>query len=387
MLFKMRNHYLPVFSTGVKNTAIAAVAVFIITILSGCKKNSGNNTSNNNNDPGTNQTVYVADNSSVIYALDATTGVLRWLSQTNITGGSYYYDGLAVSNGIIYHNTNFTMYALDTIHGKVKWTMSSQTWFAPAIANGMVYMLAANGTQIAAYGFTDNYQWGRTLAGLSFSAPAVANGIVYLGDGTPPSGHLYAYNANTGIPEWTITDTLNFSRPIVVDGKIYASVYGGYNNGVVAMDTAGGKRKWTSLLHTFDFFDLTPAVSGNTVYAASDSGNLYAFDITTGALKWKVLQTLAKPGFSSPVCANNLVYIGSNAYDSLGNLKWSVPGGYTTPVLANNVLYVTGGGNPGNTVYALDPVTGAQKWTYNTGGSQLISNGLSVVTTTGKVYQ
>jgi outer membrane protein assembly factor BamB len=139
----------------------------------------------------------------------------------------------------------------------------------------------------------------------------------------------------------------------------------------------------------------SPAVAGNTVYAGSADGSLYALDLGTGTQKWK-FSTKARIA-SSPAVANGLVFFESydgNFYaldSNTGTVKWqfAVPGerrfaaprlhGYnpheermpdpfdfylSSPVIAKDVVYF-GSGN-GN-VYALDAAGGALKWAFKTG--------------------
>jgi outer membrane protein assembly factor BamB len=77
--------------------------------------------------------------------------------------------------------------------------------------------------------------------------------------------------------------------------------------------------------------------------------------------------------------ANGVVYVGSGAFGSPGNLYalnattgallWSYTTGYmlvSSPAVANGAVYV---GSTDNNVYALNAKTGALLWRYTTGGS------------------
>jgi outer membrane protein assembly factor BamB len=150
---------------------------------------------------------------------------------------------------------------------------------------------------------------------------------------------------------------------------------------------------WT--FHAKGAFVSSPAVVGDTVYAGSTDGKLYAVTRATGAVKWK-FETKGRV-VSSPAVANGLVYFGS--YDSnfyavdaaTGALKWKFategerrfaakhlhgaePAGETmpdpwdcylsSPVVSNGkVIFGSGDGH----VYALDAATGAKAWAFKTG--------------------
>ena len=88
--------------------------------------------------------------------------------------------------------------------------------------------------------------------------------------------------------------------------------------------------KWK--FHTAGYVISSPAIAGGTAYVGSTDHNLYAVDISSGALKWK-FKTKSRVQ-SSPAVANGLVYFGS--YD--GNL------------------------------YALDAASGKERWHFATAG-------------------
>jgi outer membrane protein assembly factor BamB len=101
--------------------------------------------------------------------------------------------------------------------------------------------------------------------------------------------------------------------------------------------------------------------------------------------------------FSSPAVANGLIYVGSlddtlYALDAVtGALKWSYKmGGYidSSPAVTNGVVYV---GSGDYKLYALDALTGTLKWSYTTGSyltsSPAVANGMVYVgSQDGKLY-
>jgi len=139
----------------------------------------------------------------------------------------------------------------------------------------------------------------------------------------------------------------------------------------------------------------TPAVSGGTVYFGSSDHNLYAVDVTSGALRWK-FPTHGRIS-SSPAIAAGRVYFGS--YDSAfyavdaasGTLAWKFATGgerrfsakhlhgaepaaevmpdpfdvfLSSPVVAGDTVFF--GSGDGN-VYALEAASGALRWRFHTG--------------------
>ena len=152
----------------------------------------------------------------------------------------------------------------------------------------------------------------------------------------------------------------------------------------------------------------SPAVVGDTVYAGSADGFVYAVNRATGTLKWK-FESKGRV-VSSPAVANGVVYFGSydgNFYAvdaATGALKWKFATGgerrfaakhlhgsepaaetmpdpwdcyLSSPVVGNgSVIFGSGDG----AVYALDAASGAKRWAFQTGAvvhaSPAIANGI-----------
>ncbi len=169
--------------------------------------------------------------------------------------------------------------------------------------------------------------------------------------------------------------------------------------------TAFGGVKWT--FHAKGAFVASPAVVGDTVFAGSADGFLYAVNRGAGTLKWK-FETKGRV-VSSPAVAGGIVYFGS--YDSTfyavdgatGALKWKFTSGgerrfaakhlhgsepaaevmpdpwdcyLSSPVVSNGkVIFGSGDGN----VYALDTASGALQWKFKTSdvvhASPAVANG------------
>ena len=113
------------------------------------------------------------------------------------------------------------------------------------------------------------------------------------------------------------------------------------------------------------------------VYIGSRDRKLYAFDASSGAVKWAV--TMPASGFiitySVPAVApDGTVYIVGNGYhvwalDGVtGSVKWHFDGLSSTPASVSvggdgTVFAGDQSGDP-SALYALSPATGAVKWSY-----------------------
>ena len=208
------------------------------------------------------------------------------------------------------------------------------------------------------------------------NAPAVVDGTIYFGcdklifepivgpfDNTKRKGSVFAVDALTGTQKWMFTVD-GIPTPIAVsDGVIYL---GDDDRHLFALNAKDGKEIWQ-----FKASDnvRTPAIMEGRAFFSDDVGNLYAVDLKNGKAIWKA----AKKNKVATVLAayNKLVYYGGRgnslyAVDALtGEEKWV----YRTekpcpaPVAANGVIYVACWDN---TLLAIDAESGQERWKYKT---------------------
>lgn len=139
----------------------------------------------------------------------------------------------------------------------------------------------------------------------------------------------------------------------------------------------------------------SPSVVGDTVYAGSYDGHLYALAVGDGAIRWKM--PLGKPVYASPALTAGRLYVcclgeqGVRAQDkqqvcqifcleaTTGKVLWKQPliradviydqgswaGGWASPVLDAKQVFV---GSDDRHIYALDQETGKINWIFLTEG-------------------
>jgi outer membrane protein assembly factor BamB len=91
---------------------------------------------------------------------------------------------LAVANGVVYFGTGGPFYALNATTGALKWTFNASVSGVPAVANGVVYigttsqyfyaLNAATGAQLLRYNLGVGY------VSYSSGIPVVASGVLYI---------------------------------------------------------------------------------------------------------------------------------------------------------------------------------------------------------------
>jgi outer membrane protein assembly factor BamB len=292
----------------------------------------------------------------------------------------------AVAAGVVYAgSTDGNLYALNAKTGAKVWSYPAggAVYASAAVANGVVYVGMNNGTSENLYALnasTGGLRWSNSDFG-GFASPAVADEAVYFANG----GGMEAVNASTGALLWTYTPGFQINAsPAEANGVLYT---GSLVNAVFyAIDTSTGVPLWTfeSGPDRDYAFNSSPAVANGLVYAASDDGNLYALNASTGALVWGYPSGAG----STPAVANGVVYVdGVYALNATtGALLWTSPFG-SFPAVADGVVYSVGG----NDVYALNASTGALLWSYATGGTvsarPAIANGVVYIgSDDGNVY-
>nr|MBF6592195.1 toll/interleukin-1 receptor domain-containing protein [Ktedonobacterales bacterium] len=264
----------------------------------------------------------------------------------------------------------------------------------PVVSNGLVYTGSQDATLYALDASTGKAVWTFQAKGGIQAGALVANGLLYTGC---EEGTFYALNARTGEVLWTKPLGVRAFTPVVVRGRLYASIspVGGL---LVALDPQTGE-----ILQSNRHADTATSLSASSFdkflyicgwQAASKTRLLYLIDTFDSQDIRKVFNLVAAtytPGqtdasFSTPTYANGTLYVGSVDHTLYAvaayafQERWHYKTGgivSSTPAVANGLVYV---GSEDASVYALDAATGAPRWRYRTGGpvrsSPVVVNGV-----------
>jgi len=182
-------------------------------------------------------------------------------------------------------------------------------------------------------------------------------------DSTAPTDNTTAWIYDTG--------SVIESSPAVVDGILYI----GSQSGVLyALNISDGSEAWT--YPSGSSIQSSPAVANGNVYFLNESGNLISLDANTGALNWSQPVGNGSWDWSSPAVHGGNVFIGtSDGYvhslaTSDGSNNWSTPVGGTpdSPIAVVNGKVYSGTHNFNNsapTLVALNESDGSVNWTYD----------------------
>ncbi len=157
--------------------------------------------------------------------------------------------------------------------------------------------------------------------------------------------------------------------------------------------------KTLKLLWTFtagDSIESSAAIVDGAVYVGSQSGELYAVDLATGALRWKY-KTQEAIGESSPAVADGLVYVGDLSgvlyavHAADGTLAWKFSAQAeikSSPVVVGDK--VLAGSYDGN-LYCLNARTGALLWKVHTNGyvhaTPAVADGIAYIAGCDEVFR
>lgn len=212
-------------------------------------------------------TAFFLNASHMAVAVDGQTGVVRWSTATGTTGGTTYgFAGCTMAQAVVVCGDE-DLVGFRPSDGERLWRYHASVGYSPG-----------------------------------YFSPVTVGSTIYAGS---PSGTLYAIDAASGSPRWTVrpfpADTVyislfdpNADSDVVVTGftKFYVGAHGS-TGGVVAVDAASGQIRWITYFPQPDTTIGTNARSTalwhDLVLAPSHAGDvIYALDRATGAILWEV---------------------------------------------------------------------------------------------------
>lgn len=285
-------------------------------------------------------------------------------TQNSASGG-----GLAYENGRVFATTGFgELVALDARSGGIVWRqrMASPLGSGPAVQDGMVYVTARNSIGWAVRAADGKVMWqtngNASPAGvMGVSVPAVqGNQVIF----PFASGELQAVDTQSGLPNWTaqiagkrVGRAISNIRDVTGDPVLSGgNVYGGTSSGrIAAFEAATGIEQWSSR----DGANSPVVVAGGSVFAINDEAQLIRLDAANGGVIWRVelpYYTDAKTkrqdrihAHFGPVLAGGRLFVASSdgvlrAFDpGSGQLigQGAIPGGAASaPAVAGQILFV-----------------------------------------------
>jgi len=286
-------------------------------------------------------TVYAPCEDASLYAIDATSGNLRWTFTAEPPVP--FVEGTTVAGDLVYAlGGDNALYAIDITTGEERWRFdAAPVGLTPAVADGLAVTGTADGFLIGIEADTGEEQWRYQLPeGSAPRVPALLDGVAYVGS---EAGDFTAIDITTGELLWTVDTGDNpTGTAVVADGIAYiGSAAEDQTGSLAAYDAESGELLWRrdDPMHS-------PSVSNGVGYSGSGDGTVYAFDTATGEELWRIQV-----------------------------------GGVARPLaVAGDILYVPSDGD--RAVYAIDIATGEELWHVDVDGN--IDSQVAV--TDGRIY-
>jgi outer membrane protein assembly factor BamB len=236
-------------------------------------------------------TVYVEDLRSAVYALDRSTGKLRWVRRYHAANDGP--NGLAVDGGRVYGATDSDAFALSASGGKELWrrhlTSRSEQFvqIAPVPWKRLVFLSTVGfapygaGAIYALDAATGRVRWKFVTIDPPFRYPAEAGGGgLWYPVSVDSRGRLYAGNSNPS--PWGGTP----KRP---NGGAFPGP-ARYTDSLLVLDARTGKLLWFDQVTPHDVrdydFEATPILAGKLVVGAGKGGRVIAWNRTTRKRVW-----------------------------------------------------------------------------------------------------
>jgi outer membrane protein assembly factor BamB len=228
---------------------------------------------------------------------------------------------------------------------------------SPAVVGDRIFAATQKGSVYALDTLSGKILWQKNVGGATAGAVAAAGGAIYLAVGR----EIVAVSVSDGSILWRtpVATEGNIGTPSSAGGRVFAAV--GLEaddpaaHAVVTLDAATGKLGWRYTSPTKAQI-YTPAVAGDRAFVVGEDRLLVALDVTSGAVKW----SSPRPSeiSAAPVVVGSVVFVVGNdgpveAIDATnGAALWSVPmkGIPFGPAVVDGYLLV---GTDGGVLYAI----------------------------------
>lgn len=242
-------------------------------------------------------TVFTTNRAGFLYAVDATSGQQLW--RENV--GAYVLRTTPTYvDGTLYLVTGFDAIALDAESGEERWrtTIRYAGTASPTISGDSMYIVSQEGWLYSLSTTDGSEQWKITTDGLSFGSPSISGERLVVGT---DSGRVIGVNVATGRSTWQREfDSSIYTTPTIIGDTVWVVTADGLLRGLSLED--GGER------FTLDTTsDLTVTASGETVFAPSADGGIYAIHAETDEVLW--FASAGGPVEAGPVRTDSQVII------------------------------------------------------------------------------
>lgn len=273
-----------------------------------------------------------------LYAIDAENGTISWQKDLEIGVVPALNDGLVAARGVVYAGTGKSLAAFDAATGRqlwrnTQWDRGEGCTATLSLSDRNVLIGHAHwGGLFANDATTGKMLWGSWDGELRHrsSSPAMWGDHFYI----LSAQSLFVMEAGSG--RMLVRKKLGYdvnvsSTPLVTASAI---IFGTSDRGIVALDKETYETKWTfktgtALIWSAPYIgnrpatvETSPVLAGNIVYVGASDGVLYALDAEKGTLLWK--HATGAPVFASVAVSGNSLYaadFSGNVYGFVGTVR------------------------------------------------------------------
>jgi outer membrane protein assembly factor BamB len=263
--------------------------------------------------------VYVGSTGGVFNALKAADGERVWAFAA---GRPIYGEALVDGDSVYFVCDNGYLFKLERSSGKELWrydlgdarvsrivghpVVYEWDWQSPrpAIAGGVVYVGAGDGSVHAVDAASGALRWRASVKGRVRTAAAVDGARLIVAS---TSGVVHALDRATGKELWE-HDTGEHvdTSPVLYDGKV---IVGNRGFGLIALDAATGERAWRTYFWG-SWVESTPRVVDGVLYiGASDLRRVSAIDPRDGSIIWRT--DVFGWSWGTPLVTADRIYVGA----------------------------------------------------------------------------
>lgn len=263
-------------------------------------------------------TIFAADYSGRVVAMDTNKGKTLWKSHTS---KKYVAGPYLLGNSLILTTSDAMVVCLGAQSGEVLWEkkVSSEVLAPPSGESGIILVHATDGSVFALNASNGEQIWKLehptpTLTLRYCSAPVVVGDKVMVGFST---GKMLALNIHSGLVEWERAISVPRGRseiqrmvdisadPIVVGDTIYVITYQGK---LASVNVTTGDLIWERDLSSYQ----NMAYDSNHLFITDLAHNLWAIDRDSGVVVWKQ-DGLASRYITGPAVVDDTIVVGDRA--------------------------------------------------------------------------
>jgi len=282
---------------------------------------------------------------------------IKWQTKTNLSYNDISQQSILVNKTWYCSSSTGYLYAVDAQTGHIIWDLFiGKRPVKPVYWNNYLFVGTQEGLKKVDLGW---FSIGEKQIDTIITPPIIGNDSIFVGTET---GHLYAFNVNSGITKWEIMFGNSIILPSIIDHFLVVcsgtSVYGiNPQNGII---------NWQ--FQTNGIITTSPLISNNIAYIGSWDSHMYAINITSGLLIWDFqtgwgIETTAAHSQGILVFGSHdgTIYAVNETTGIIQWMKRCLSGIHGSPIIIENrVIFGSDDGH----VYCMSLSNGKEEWSF-----------------------